>query len=650
MKNWFKFQSFGVTFLLIFSIWLNSISVFAQDIVSTSDDISGGSSVFVFRQSRKSSQLKVAFRKTAAKRSTANKTETRKKVRQQIQVARSTKPERVKSTPPKKPTTTAAKPPKPNQKPTPTQVENSVAFAAGAEEFLRRNEVDDAVELFRKSLEFDPKNTNAKLGLSEALTLQADAYAESTSPESAVVIYNDAISNNSNNSAAFAGLGEVYDTIENSAQTPEKSKEFKTKAIAAYEKALILSPYLSELYAPLGVLYVDQGEIAKAETTLAKAVAANPDNAEVQYFLGLVRYKQNLNQEALASFKQAIKLDPNFANAHYYLGEVYDRLDRDKDAVAAYKEAVRIDPKYVEAWFDLGVANYNREKYDDAVAAYKEAIRIKNDYIDARTNLADVYRQLKRFEDAIGEYRIATTLVERDKNISNADKSEVFSKFGYCLGQVKKWNSAIESLNKAIAFKADDIDYTNLGWAYYNAASVNLRTRDQVAAKQNLQLGKKALETATTLNPKSIGGFLNLGLTYVGTGDFQLAVDALKKADELKNDWDLAKFELGFAYLQLKDWKNASTQFKRVTELNKDNFEAFYHWGKAENALNNKDNVKDILKQLRKFKSPKAQQMAQELDLILRGAVLNETKNVIENKINQNNPLNKIPKIPKLPY
>jgi tetratricopeptide (TPR) repeat protein len=642
---------------LIASILSNGIVVVAQsgDIVSTSDDISGSSGVFVFRQSRKSNQSKVAFRKVSAKRTVTKKTETRKKVKQQIQVARISKPQRVKPVPSKKPINPAIKPPNVNQKPNPSQIDMSIAFAAGAEEYLKRDEIEKAVPLFRKSIEFDPKNQNAKLGLSEALTLQADRFFESTSAESAAFLYEEAIKNDANNSAAYAGLGEAYDSIGEDT-SEEKGSEFKSKAIAAYEKAIQLNSALSELFAPLGILYVAKGEIAKADSTLSKAVAANPDDSEVQYFLGLVRYKQNKNSEAIESFKQSIRTEPNFANAHYYLGEVYDRLDRDKDAIDSYNEAVRLNPKFVEAWFDLGVSNYNRGKYEEAVTAYKSAIRLKGDYTEARTNLADVYRQLKRFEDAIGEYRIAATLVERDDTISAVDKADVFGKFGYCSAAAQKWDTAIENMEKALKYRQDDQVYSNLGWAYYNSASVDLKDRSATSAskkesaKVKLQKGKQALQNAVSLNPSSVGGFLNLGVTLIGTGEFPAAIEALVKADELKKDWDIAKFELGFVYQLQKDWKNASTQFKRVTELNKNNFEAFYRWGIAENALGNKDKAKDILKELKKFNVPLAKAWSQELDLLIRGAVLKESRNIIESKVNEKNPLKKIPGLPKIPY
>jgi tetratricopeptide (TPR) repeat protein len=99
-----------------------------------------------------------------------------------------------------------------------------------------------------------------------------------------------------------------------------------------------------------------------------------------------------------------------------------------------------------------------------------------------------------------------------------------------------------------------------------------------------------------------------------------------------------------------KDFTNASAQFKRATELNKEFADAFYQWGVSENALGRKDSAKDILKKLKALKSPKAKYLAESLDLTIKGAVINEGKRKVENKVNEVNPVNKIPKIPKLPF
>ena len=57
------FIKFALTAVILLSLNFRFVSVTAQDIV-TSDDISNGASVFVFRESKKKSQIKLSSRKT----------------------------------------------------------------------------------------------------------------------------------------------------------------------------------------------------------------------------------------------------------------------------------------------------------------------------------------------------------------------------------------------------------------------------------------------------------------------------------------------------------------------------------------------------------------------------------------------------------
>ncbi|MGI9035949.1 MAG: tetratricopeptide repeat protein [Pyrinomonadaceae bacterium] len=337
---------------IIWTMFVGSLPVRAQDIV-TSEDISGGSSVFVFRQSRKAAQTKSAFRNNSISRSDAQRREMRRKLLAQSNAVANRQRTRAKQVDPN--TVAINKPPKTSggrktsQPPRVSDEQNSLMAAGEAETYLDRNDFDKAIEDFKVALDFNPKNTTAKLGLSEAYARQADDTAEKVSPDAAIPLYQQAIGLNDKNAAAYAGLGDAYDAVKDN-----------DKALSNYEKAIALNPNLTEIYSPLGILNYQKGEIAQADNYLTKAAAANPNDADARYYLGLVRFKQNNNDQALAALNQTVKERPDFAEAHYYLGATLDRLDNRKaEAVAEYNKAVAVNPAYLEAWFDMGVADYN---------------------------------------------------------------------------------------------------------------------------------------------------------------------------------------------------------------------------------------------------------------------------------------------------
>jgi tetratricopeptide (TPR) repeat protein len=612
MNNKMHRRKIALTVFVLWTLVFQSLPTRAQEIV-TSEDISGGSSVFVFKQGKKTAQTKSAFRNTSVKRNAVARNESRRKVKAQIVAVNKTKPQRtkVKVDPNTVAKTTA------QVKTTAQKEKASTVLSGAAETYLDRKQTDTAIEYFRQAIALNPKNENAKLGLSEALTAKGDETSDKVNPQSAVVFYEEAVKLNDKNSAAFASLGEIYDDLNQN-----------EKAIANYEKALQLSPELSELHAPLGILYLQKGEIALAENYLTKANSTDANDPETQYFKGLLYYKQNKNQEALAAFSSAVKAKPDYAEAYYYQGETYDRLDKDKEAINAYKEAVRINPRFTEAWFDLGVAYYNRNRFEDSVTAYKEALRLKNDNGEAHLNLANAFRQLDRYAEANGEYALAATFIKGD--------ADMYSEWGFCLGKERKWNKSVERLDTAVAMRPDPVDYTNLGWAYYNAAQDDVRGKREPEAKAKLAKGRDALQKATVLNPNFDAAFLNLGITLTDLGDFQGAVRALTRAADLRKNWVSAINELGLAYRQLNDFDNAVKQFRKATDIDKKFAAGFYNLGESEYRRGNHKEAKKAQEKLKKLNP----NLASQLDVLISGAVLNETKNQIKNRL---------PK-PKLPY
>lgn len=593
-----------LSFVLLAVFSLQSSLVLAQDVV-TSEDFTGGSSAFVFKSSRKASQAKSSFRASNVKRASTARAETTKRIaRQNVQVAK-VAPKRAKSTevdPNSIQMDSVAFKRKSAQ-------ETSVIFAGVGEYYLTNAEVDNSLKFFREAAMLDAKNGTAKLGLSEALTRKGDDVMVKGQTDIAKLLYDEAVKNNPANAFAYAGLAEVA-----------AAKDDSKTAIANYEKALMLDPDLTELNAPLGVYYFQSGEIAKSETVLQKAIATNSDNPESQFFIGMVRYRQNRNQEAVDAFQKSIQLDPNNPETHYYLGAVYDRLDRDKDAIAEYRKAIALNPRYFEAWFDLGAAYYNRATdqgtnstfYDEAVKAYKEALKINPRSGEAHANLADVYRQMRKLDDAIGEYRLATTFITNDP--------ELYSKFGYVAGLRAAtpgydsfWRLSIDNLEKAVSMSADYVDYTNLGWAYYNAAISDLKGRREADYKAKLEKARTALEKAVSMNAKVAAPFLNLGMVRTDLGDFAGAVEALTKANDLQKNWIAAVNELGIAYRKNGDFDNAVKQFRKAVSID-DNF-AVGHYNLAESEYR-RGNVKEAKKEYEKLKKMGRADLVGTLDLV----------------------------------
>lgn len=575
------------TFLIIWSFLINGLPTKAQDIPPT-DELSLGSSVFL---SRKTAPKKFVSRGPArvVKREKTQVAATVKKITKQYNTLAkvTTRRAKVKIVAPEDvPMDLARIPPQ----------EASVILTGLGQYRYNRDEFDLSIDAYRNSMRLDAKNLNAKLGLSDALTGKATQLFEDDKPQEAKGLFEEALTLNNENSAAFAGLGEFYDATGD-------DKQSRANAINNYEKALQIDKDLTEVFAPVGILYYKQGEIAKADDFLTKALAANPNDGETQYFLGLIRYSQTRYKDSDTAFRQAInlfekspdadKLSENIAEAHFNLGETYARLNRPKDALAEYQKATKLNPKYVEAWFETGVINYNLEQYADAVKAYEEVKRLKNDNWENYANLGDAYRKLGNYSQAEGVYRIATQFIK--------DDAELYSSYGFVLGALNKWSGAITALNNAISLSPNVLDYTNLGWAYYNSAQKDLKANRKADAIANLKLGRDSLQNAVASNPEFAPPFLNLGITLTDLGEYQESVKVLKRATELRKDWLDANNELGLAYRKLNDFDNAVKQFQKTVEIDKNYAAGYYNLGEAEVQRGNTKAAENAQEKLKKL-------------------------------------------------
>ena len=606
-----KYWTFRATFAtcMIVTILAAGIPVRGQEIVPVSD-ITGGSSVFVFRNS--SSSTRKFSTTTRATRSKTQRLETAKKIKKQFDTLAKVEPRRVRST--------VVDPNKlPPQVKTMPKDQASRLFAGVGEYYIDRNDIDNSIEFFRESATLDAKNVKARDGLSDALAAKGNDLLVNDKAATARAYFQEAIKVNPKNSAAYFGLGEVFSELE---QTDE--------AIANYEAALAKDPALTEIYVPLGILYFQKGEIAKADALLTKALAGSSESSEAQIFLGVIRMSQNRNPEALAAFQRAKTLDAGNTEAWFYSGEVMIRLKRPNEAIAEYQKAVSIRPNYFDAWRALGGAFAEVDNNTEAVAAYKQAAKLKNDNADVVLALGDMYRMSGNFNDAYGSYDLATLLMERNKGYSKDEIADVYSKIGFVVGRqcainqrnfvACQWPRAIKALEKAVELGGGNAaDFANLGWAYYNAARIDQIEKREAERMQKLELAKINLQKAVAANPAFIEGpLLNLGMTLTDLGDFAGAVGALTKVVNKEPKWVFALNELGIAYRKQNNFKEAINQFKRAVDKDDKYAEAHYNLGEAEFRNGNIGNAK---KAFEKLKNLGRNDLANTLVLVTNGAV-----------------------------
>jgi tetratricopeptide (TPR) repeat protein len=160
-------------------------------------------------------------------------------------------------------------------------------------------------------------------------------------------------------------------------------------------------------------------------------------------------------------------------------------------------------------------------------------------------------------------------------------------------------------------------DYTNLGWAYYNAGKIEINQKKEAEGKAKLEKAKIALQKAVAMNPSYIEApLLNLGVALIDLGDYAGAINALKQVAAKRSDWNFANYALGVAYRKNGDVNNSLAQFRKAVDKEPNYIAALSALGESEFRNNNKKEAEKIIARLRQLN---AVNEAKKLEILLSG-------------------------------
>ncbi|CAN5723293.1 hypothetical protein BH24ACI3_BH24ACI3_03160 [soil metagenome] len=620
-----KARSKKSQFLLsVFFAAIVCVSLVAAQNVVPVRDLTGGTNVFIFRGGTKSVSQRFVTQ-ARSKRTTSQRAQSARNVNRQYTSLAKANPRRQRSE------TVDPNRVKIDLKVMPAD-EASRLFAGVGEYYVDRSEYDSAIDFFRDSLNLQATNERARQGLSEVLALKGNELLAQESQAVAKKFFEEALSINPKNAPAYFGLAEI-----------QSDSGEESEAVANYEKALEADGDLTEIYVPLGILYYQQGNFAKADEFLTKSVKIDDKNAVSQQFLGLVRLQQGRNVDAQQAFSLSKTLDQTNAKAFYYSGESLTRLDRNKDAVKDFQKAIDLDPKYFEAWYGLGTALFELENYGEAVKALEEAKKLRNDNAEVVANLGDAYRQIEdpalannKYSLAESNYNLAVLFFERRPDFATNVAireltADIYNRIAFSIAKqceinmrravACKWNVAVRALEKSSQISKDTVDLANLGWAYYNAGKSDIIENKTAEGRIKLEKARASLLQAVGSSSEyREGALLNLGMVYTDLGDHKGAIKTLSDVVAREPNWVFALNELGIAYFNDGNFKEATTQFKRAVGRDDKFAEAYYNLGRSE-FKNGK--INEVKKAHTKLRSLGRNDLAAKLASLTGGLVRN---------------------------
>ena len=198
----------------------------------------------------------------------------------------------------------------------------------------RKQDNENALELFKKALKLDAEYSLAWAGLGDAYAQRPFRFGYAFSwLDSAVVVSQKAITLDPNSAEAYKALGTAY-----------LIKGWNDKALETLRKAVEHNPNYFAAVGNIGIIYENIGAFDEALRWQKKSLALNPTHVVTYYHVGktnrllvdLIRAEQWLNK--------TLEIQPDYPTAYYYLALLYLAQGKEQQAMEQIEQLLSIDP------------------------------------------------------------------------------------------------------------------------------------------------------------------------------------------------------------------------------------------------------------------------------------------------------------------
>ena len=351
----------------------------------------------------------------------------------------------------------------------------------------------------------------------------------------------------------------------------------------------------------LGLVYVAQGEQAKANRFLAKAVLLQPSVTEARTALATNLLALRREDDAEIQFKKAVELNPQSYDTNHNLGEYYVQVGRITAAIPYLQRAQEADPAAYNNGYDLALALDQTGKLDEARHELQHLISLQ-DSAELHSLLGEVEEKSRNYLSAAAQYEQAARLEPSEQNILNwgaelvlhqtfAPAIDVFKAgtqhfpqsaplsngLGIALYGMGQTDDAVRAFFRASDLAASDpLPLIFLGKACDSASPA---LADQIRFR---------LQNFVTRGPQrpEITYYFAMCLWKTNQSEAQADRDSqveslLKRALTLDPNYADAYFQLGSLYADERKYKEATEQYELALKINPNAANTHYRLGQV---------------------------------------------------------------------
>ncbi len=306
----------------------------------------------------------------------------------------------------------------------------------------------------------------------------------------------------------------------------------KTDKAAAYYHYSV-----AHMFEELVAIYGRPEYANKAIEEYRLAIENDPNSEYLNSGLAELYAKTGRIRDAVVEAQDILKRDPNNLEAHKLLGQIYLRSLGDlqagtqsqeilKRAIEQYEYIVKLEPKNTEGHILLGRLYRVDNQLLKAEDEFKAAAQIAPDSDEAVSMLAYLYNDE-------GDPARAAELLNKVPEPQRTSK--MYATLGYSYEQQKDYKNAVKAYKKAVELERDNLE------AARGLAQNLLNDNQPEAALDQYKLIAEA-------DPHDVHTYMSMAEIYRRAGKFDLALEALKKADAEVQDSQEVPYNMAVIY------------------------------------------------------------------------------------------------------
>lgn len=231
---------------------------------------------------------------------------------------------------------------------------NDYSFQRAGNEFYRQGDADGAIEMYRKTLELNPKNAGAHTSLGFLLYHVKNLPAEGLSHLQTAVALDPA------NGCAQYDLG--YMLLHQN--RPAEAVQHLAEAVRVFPDGYNKQYNAVDMNAALGMAYSRLGQYAQAAQALARAAGFAPQNPKIRYSLAIALANEGKTTEPIEQYQKAVSLDPGIDRSPAF----HDRIGLNLARSGQWEQAIQ--------WARSGMRLALAQGDQDLAKGLEERIRV----------------------------------------------------------------------------------------------------------------------------------------------------------------------------------------------------------------------------------------------------------------------------------